>query len=339
MPELSVVIPVYKVEKYLPDCVESVLAQSFRDLEIILVDDGSPDNCGRLCDEYAARDARVRVIHQKNQGLSQARNVGLDASHGEYLCFIDSDDMISPLYCERLLSMLRGTDCLFSVCGVLRFSDGTDPQTRSMKGKNSFLSTDEYLEAQLDRKTEFGVWNKIFSRHVFESIRFFPGKIHEDVILSADLLSLHGKAVMTDQPLYYYRQRDTGIVAESRNKCSPDRVFAGEYLVNSAKEHCPRLFEKCLTYAVSFPWSFVDRIYVDRTFHENKEFLSAIHLALKNHLHDIQRLNEIDGIIKNRMSLFVKSPILYGANAYSRLLRVYAFHLIGKDAYTDGHGI
>ena len=85
MPELSVVIPVYKVEKYLPDCVESVLAQTFRDLEIILVDDGSPDNCGELCDEYAARDPRVRVIHQENKGLSQARNAGLDASNGEYI--------------------------------------------------------------------------------------------------------------------------------------------------------------------------------------------------------------------------------------------------------------
>ena len=339
MPELTVVIPVYKVEKYLPDCVDSVLAQTFRDLEVILVDDGSPDRCGQLCDEYAARDSRVRVIHQENRGLSRARNAGLDASNGEYICFIDSDDMISPLYCERLVSMLRGTDCLFSVCGVLRFKDGTIPEAPHLPGKKTCLSSEEYLEAQLDRKTEFGVWNKVFSRRIFDSVRFYPGKIHEDVILSADLLRLHGNAAMIDERLYYYRQRDTGIVAESRNKCSPDRIFAGEYLVETAKEHDPRLFEKCLTYAVSYPWSFVDRIYVDRTFHDNREFLSAIRSLLKKHLPDIGRLNDIDGIVKNRMRLFAKSPILYGANAYSRLLRVYAYHLLGKDAYKDGHGI
>lgn len=339
MPELSVVIPVYKVEKYLPDCVESVLEQTFRDLEIILVDDGSPDSCGQLCDEFAARDPRIRVIHQENKGLSQARNAGLDVSNGEYICFIDSDDMISPLYCERLVSMLRGTDCLFSVCGVLRFADGTILETQPIRGKIIFLSSEEYLEAQLDRKTEFGVWNKVFTRQVFDSMRFSPGRIHEDVILSADLLRLHGKAAMTDELLYYYRQRGTGIVAESRNKCSPDRIFAGEHLLNAANDHAPRLFEKSLTYAVSYPWSFVDRIYVDRTFRDNKEFLSAIRRLLKKYLQDIGRLNDIDSIVKNRMSLFVKSPILYGANAYSRLLRVYAFHLLGKDAYADGHGI
>ena len=104
---ISVIVPVYNVEKYLSKCVESILAQTYKDLEIILVDDGSPDNCGAMCDEYAKRDSRVRVIHKENGGVSSARNLGIDAAHGEYICFVDSDDWIETDYFEEAVPLLE----------------------------------------------------------------------------------------------------------------------------------------------------------------------------------------------------------------------------------------
>lgn len=339
MPEISLIVPVYKIEKYLSACVDSILAQSFTDLELILVDDGSPDGCGELCDGYARKDVRVRVIHQANKGLSCARNAGIDAAAGEYICFIDGDDLIAPDYCSVLLSLLRNTDHAFSVCGVLRFKDGTTPEPETRQDRLSALSSEAYLEAQLDRKTEFGVWNKIFRRSFFETLRFYPGRIHEDVIFAADCLRRRGTVVMTDAQLYFYRQRSTGIVASGAKRCSPDRVFAGEYLAIAARECAPRLYDKCLHYAVSYPWSFVDKIYVDRAFRDDREFLNALRSFLIGNIDSIQKLDSLAPLIKKRMKLFAASGILYGFNAYSRLLRVYLFHILGKDPYTDGYGI
>ena len=102
MAEISIVVPVYRVEAYLRPCVDSLLAQTFSDIEIILVDDGSPDSCGSICDEYAAKDRRVRVLHQKNSGLSRARNAGVRQAAGRYICFVDSDDLVCPRYCQVL---------------------------------------------------------------------------------------------------------------------------------------------------------------------------------------------------------------------------------------------
>lgn len=339
MAEISVIVPVYKVEAYLSDCVRSLQNQTFRDIEILLVDDGSPDSCPQLCDAFAAGDSRIRVIHQKNAGLSAARNAGIDAASGDYICFVDSDDLVAPDYCRVLHGLLDRTTFDFCFCGVCRFPDGSSPIPNSEDGSFSVPNT-EYVRMQLDRKTEFGVWNKLFRRELFDSVRFFPGKLHEDVIFSADLLkTLHNGAVCTQQQLYYYRQREGGIVSAAAAKCSPDRIFAGEYLLNAVKEVCPELMPQALRYAVHYPWMFVDPIYVHCRFRENKPFLDCLQKYLRIYLPEYKRQDIFPVIITRRMTLFVKSRFLYGLNAYVRLLRVYIFHLLGKDAYADGHGI
>ena len=129
-PLISVIVPVYKVEAYLTACVESVLAQTYPNFELILVDDGSPDNCPRMCDEFAARDSRIRVIHKKNGGLSSARNAGIDAAKGSYLAFLDSDDLWTPFFLERLHAALTEADADFSVCLFRRFQ-GEAPASRN----------------------------------------------------------------------------------------------------------------------------------------------------------------------------------------------------------------
>ena len=339
MPEISVIIPIYKIEKYLTDCLDSILVQTFQDYEVIMVDDGSPDECGKICDQYVLQDKRFRVIHKKNAGLSCARNTGIDAAKGKYLCFIDGDDILHPEFCEVLYDLIKDTKCDFSACAVCRFQDGKNPEPVISNSTSVKMGNVEYLNAQLDREKEFGVWNRLYRREVFDDLCFYPGKIHEDVIFSTDLALLQGGVMTTDQELYYYRQRQTGIVAEGSRKCSPDRIFAGEYLVKKASTAFPDLYLKCLRYAIDYPWMFVDKIYVDRSFAENKEFLNQLRQMIRTYKRDIENLDELNSIIQNRMQLFAKSKILYGINAYSRLIRVYLFRILGKDAYEDGHGI
>ena len=126
-PLLSIIVPVYDVERYLPKCIDSILAQTFTDFELILVEDGSPDNCPALCDAAAARDARIRVIHQKNGGLSAARNAGLDTARGEWVAFVDSDDTITPDFCEKLYAAVQDTGAQMVVCNYRQVDEALQP--------------------------------------------------------------------------------------------------------------------------------------------------------------------------------------------------------------------
>lgn len=339
MPKISIIVPVYKVEQYLMQCADSLMNQTFRDIEIIFVDDGSPDNCGHLCDILAEQDTRIRVIHQDNQGLSCARNAGVDAATGDYVCFVDSDDMVAPDYCQRLLELLDGTTYDFSYCGVCRFQDGELPKPSSHDEEFNTTNS-EYLQAQFERKTEFGVWNKLFRNNFVKRVRFAPGKIHEDVIFSADLLkNLSHGAVYTTKELYFYRQRESGIVSTQSKRCSPDRIYAGEYLLQAVRKAAPELTKMALQYAIEYPWMFIDPIYVQRSFHQNQDFLKAIQKYLRDNISEYKLYNIFSATQTNRMSLFSKSRFMYGFNAYARLIRVYVYRIIGKDAYRDGHGI
>lgn len=339
MPKISVVVPVYRVEQYIRQCVLSLLNQTYHDIEIILVDDGSPDNCGNICDTLAIRDTRIHVIHQNNQGLSCARNAGIDAAVGDYVCFVDSDDMVAPDYCQRLFELLDGTSYDFSYCGVCRFRDSEMPEP-SDRDEVSYATNSRYLEMQFEHKTEFGVWNKLFRRELFQYIRFAEGKIHEDVIFSADLMeNLSHGTICTSKELYYYRQRENGIVSTQAKKCSPDRIYAGEYLLNSVRNFAPKMIDSALRYAVEYPWMFVDAIYIHGTFKMNKQFLDSLQCFLKENIEEYKEHNIFSKIQTHRMAVFSKSRLFYGVNAYMRLLRVYIYHIIKKDAYKNGHGI
>lgn len=336
---ISVIVPVYNVEKYLPQCVDSVLSQTFSDFELILVDDGSPDKCGAICDEYARHDERVRVIHQKNGGLSAARNAGILAAQGRYITFVDSDDYIDADYCRYMYGMLSETNCDFAACALVRFRDG-EPIVQSAAADPEVqpLSNLVYLDRQMS--TGFSACGKLYRREVFASHMFRTGRLHEDILFCCDIArDLRNGVCCTDAALYLYRQNDTGIMANSKKRCSPDRVYAGAYLYDTVKELCPELAEKALAYAVKYPWSLVDGIYVDRAFRENKAFLDELRTFLRKHKGEITSCETLESIVRRRMVLFADSPVMYGVNAYGRLSRVYLYRLIGKDAYRGGHGI
>ena len=211
MPEISIIVPVYKVEEYLPACIDSILAQTFRDFELILVDDGSPDNCPALCDAAAEKDARIRVIHQKNGGLSAARNAGLDIARGEWIGFVDSDDTVAPEMYAQLLCRVQADAAQLAVCSY-RFvqEDGTFLPDRSTITRDEVLTREQALE-RIDRGFFTTVWNRLYHRSLFETLRFPVGKLHEDEYVAHKVYWQCQRISVVAQPLYFYLQRGGGI--------------------------------------------------------------------------------------------------------------------------------
>lgn len=341
-PAISIIVPVYNVEAYLRQCVDSILAQTFTDFEVILVDDGSPDNCGAICDDYAIKDDRIRVIHQINSGLSAARNTGIDNACGEYLCFVDSDDVLAPMYCECLYRVAVDGNVNMAACKMERFIDEPICFEQSEIHLTELMSFPVFLKKQMGKEIEMGVCNRLFHRSIFERIRYMPGLLHEDIILAGDLLLIDfGNVAYVDSPLYFYRQRANSIVNQQAqsSKCHPDRIFAAEYLIKCAHKVEYEYMDESLAYAAKYPWYFIDPIYVHFSFRENKRFLNELQNLLRKNINEYRSLKLLDGIQRKRMTLFARSKILYGFNAYARLLRVYIYHVLKKDAYADGHGI
>lgn len=227
---ISVIVPVYKVEPYLRECIDSILNQTYRDFELILVDDGSPDNCGAICDEYAANDPRVRVIHQENGGLSAARNAGLDVAKGEYVSFVDSDDAIHPECLSFLWQAYIACGADISIAHFVRFcdvipSDGviTMGIPQSMSGYNAC----EELFGK-DGVTYTVACGKLYKASLFSNIRYPVGRIHEDEATTYKLLYNADKVAMLSNALYFYRQNPDGIMATPFSEKRYDALTAFE---------------------------------------------------------------------------------------------------------------
>ncbi len=213
MPEISVIVPVYKVEPYLNRCVESILSQSFTDFEIILVDDGSPDNCGAICDEYAAKDERVHVIHQKNGGLSAARNAGIEwvfaNSSSLWLCFIDSDDWVHPQYLEHLYHGVKETGTQISSCDYLKTSQN-ETSDIIIKSPVTITVADDYVRGGSNIVAY--AWGRLYARTLWENVRFPVGRLWEDVAIIYRVLFSVTAIAHIDEKIYFYYLNQNGIV-------------------------------------------------------------------------------------------------------------------------------
>ena len=201
---ISVIIPVYKVEKYLCRCVDSVLEQTYTNMEIILVDDGSPDNCPVMCDEYARQDSRVKVIHQENAGLSGARNAGIDMAQGQWLAFVDSDDYLTADFLERLYQACVDTGSSLSVCRWEYVRGETIPEHGT--GETRVYTGGEVLANLYVPDGAYFVvaWNKLYRKELFEDIRYPLGRIHEDEATTYRIYDKVKKAAYVDRSLYGY---------------------------------------------------------------------------------------------------------------------------------------
>lgn len=224
---ISVIVPVYKVEPFLDDCVKSILAQSFTDFELILVDDGSPDGCPAMCDLWAEKDSRIRVIHKENGGLSSARNAGLDVMRGEYLTFIDSDDTVSDDYLEKLYNALTEYNADVSVCEFLRdgnsLADRTDKSPTVCTGKEACLMV--YSDST-PRLFMVSACTKLYKSFLFKELRFPLGKQHEDQFVTYRALYHAATVAVLHLPLYCYRDNPASITRSGFNLKRYDNIAA-----------------------------------------------------------------------------------------------------------------
>lgn len=242
MAEISVIVPIYKVEKYIDQCIQSILKQTFSDYEVILVDDGSPDNCGIICDEYAKRDKRVHVIHQKNGGISAARNAGLNRFFcnvdNKYVTFIDSDDWISAYYLEQLYTTAIMTDadivsCDYSSKQLVENNGKTNSDNiRIFSGKNALIE-----RYKGDAQIRVSSWGKLYRRNLLEGLNFPEGKIHEDQWFSTMAYYFANRTVFLNDKLYFYRLRNDSITGSEFSMKRFDNIELMDWVIRVFKDN------------------------------------------------------------------------------------------------------
>lgn len=254
-PKISVIVPVYGVQAYLDRCVSSICKQTFEDLEVILVDDGSPDDCPAMCDAWAGRDLRIRVIHQKNAGAAAARNCGLDHARGQYYSFVDSDDYIEPDMLETLVKALETEQAQMALCNFVYEKQETDsyisPQTPQIE--NSVIDESAYWEGYFSPYTVYYVvpWNKLYRKELFAKVRYPEDKRrNEDEFVLQPLVAQCERIVCLNYVGYHYVQRIDSTMQSGNNKnyldcwevqilrareqCSAEQVLRSEGILNTA---------------------------------------------------------------------------------------------------------
>ncbi|MFF2910886.1 glycosyltransferase family 2 protein [Paenibacillus sp. NPDC057934] len=226
---ISVVVPIYNVELYLNKCVESIMQQSYENIEIILVDDGSLDKSGDICDGYAKKDNRIKVIHKENGGLSSARNAGIHMSTGNYICFIDSDDWINKEFIEKLFSKIIEYDADIVVCGFT-YEYGEKSIENNFIGSQESLDRHEALENLFNGNylNMTVAWNKLYKKKLFDTIQYEVGIINEDENIIHEILYKSSKVICIDKCLYHYRMRENSITQKTFSIKNLDSVHVYE---------------------------------------------------------------------------------------------------------------
>ena len=244
---ISVIVPIYNVEKYLDRCVDSIVNQTYRNLEIILVDDGSPDNCPQLCNEWAKKDNRIKVVHKANGGLSDARNAGLVVSTGELILFIDSDDWIELDTFDKMLNRMIDDDSDVVSSGVKWVTEeGELLNDVSVQWDDVIETHSAMSEIIVDGKLKQHVWNKLYKRALIEDIPFEKGKCHEDVFWSYQVFTRAKKVSLMTESFYNYVQRSDSIMGEKYSVKRLDALDAMKQRCEFVKTSFPDLYDKAL---------------------------------------------------------------------------------------------
>lgn len=297
---ISVIIPVYNVERYLSRCIESVINQTYRDLEIILIDDGSTDSSGTICDDYAQKDSRIIVIHQKNRGLSAARNSGLDIAKGEYIGFVDSDDFISLNFYKILYDALNETNSDLSFCKVEKFLNiqdiKEDLNSYIPKEYNSINFIEEFTYAK-DTVYCVVVWNKLYKKYLWNTLRFPEGKICEDEFVWYKCIFNSKKICEVDLAMYYYFIREDSIINKSYNEFPLKKEIAYlEALEDRIKFSKENKLNNFLKRTLEYRNKLLRKIYI--TTPKDKVPL-YIKEQLKNNMKNISFIKKIKIYLKN----------------------------------------
>lgn len=242
MPVISVIVPVYKVEPYLDQCVASIVNQTYQDLEIILVDDGSPDNCPAMCDAWAEKDSRIKTIHTANGGSAKARNTGLALSSGNYIGFVDSDDFILPEMYESLLHIMEDSKCDIVECGYYTVHSSQMPERDIEHAPVRTLNTEQALFENInDQICRQLVWNKLYAQKVLEDIRFVEGKFIDDEFFTYRALGNAKRIAVSSTRLYCYRQQNGSAMHQTYSLKRLDSLDAKVLRLAYIREHFPQL--------------------------------------------------------------------------------------------------
>ena len=244
---ISVIIPVYKVEKYLDRSIFSVINQTYKNLEIILVDDGSPDNCPKLCDDWAEKDSRIKVVHKENGGLSDARNAGMRVATGEIVSFIDSDDWIENDMYETMLNKMNEDSSDIVSCGVKWVNeDGSLIRNVTVQHNEELDACSSMKELINDSKIKQHVWNKLYKYDLIKDIPFEKGKYHEDVFWSYQVIGQAKRVSVITDSFYNYVQRVNSIMGEGYSAKRLDALEANQLRCEYIKKRFPDLYDNAL---------------------------------------------------------------------------------------------
>ncbi len=312
---ITIIVPIYKVEKYLKTCVDSLLNQTYDNLEIILVDDGSPDNCPQICDEYAKKDSRVKVIHKENGGLSSARNAGLDICKGDYISFVDSDDLVSCFFIEALLKYITDYGADISQCDYIRFQDDEKINSSEVPLYDK-IQCQCFDSIQIQKKlyepkcAKYVVaCNKLYKSDLFQKVRFPAGKTNEDEFTTYLIYNSSNLVVTFDNPLYFYRINENSIMGKAFNPKRLDILQSFEerkkfYLENNNYE----LFKMVTIKYQDFLYEYFFK--VKKEINDNKKYLLDIIKKTKGNYKDYIHIE------KSKMKLIKNTIFTFMPNAY-----------------------
>lgn len=320
MPLVSIIVPVYNVEKYIHKCLNSILNQSYYNLEVILVDDGSTDKSGEICDEYALLDKRIHIIHKENGGLSSARNAALDIVSGEYIAFVDSDDWIEREMIEKLVEKAIEEEADMVQCGFRYVNEHNDIKgTNSSKGiviSNNESLIDLYFSQKI---IDVVVWNKLYKKYLFDNIRMFEGRNNEDTMIMPEILLQVGKFINIDGEYYNYLKREDSIMSNKFSLKKLDSIFACEYVIDLCEKKIPKhkhnaqiiLCMICIYLYNDFIYSFLK---------ENSEIKNTILIKFNENYNLIKMTDEFK---KTR----IKNKILIKSFSINKDITIFLFRL------------
>ena len=282
--QISIIVPVYNCAKYLPQCIESILAQTYTNLQIILIDDGSADSSGQICDEYAQKDTRIVVIHQKNAGVSAARNVGLHVAKGEYIGFVDGDDYIASDMYEYLYGLIQKYNTPISVCNFFKLTDHCEVAS-PVTTEGAILTTNQALSSLIK---QLFMCNKLFSHQLLENITFSTDISYgEDMLVLLEVFQRAKQIIYGSKPCYYYRQHKSS--ATCSQKWNPKHVgyiAATNAILDYASENnISELVVKLRISQINMAISFLRDCLVNGPFDENS--VQKLQAYFKNHLKEL----------------------------------------------------
>lgn len=301
MIEISIIVPVYKVEKFLAECIDSILYQSFKDFELLLVDDGSPDRSGEICEEYAKSDSRIKVLHKNNGGLASARNFGLDSASGNYVIFVDSDDILADNALEILHNEIIENEADIVLGKIIRFADDTGSiRLYTRLDKRKAMSGQEALELLLAGSLlNITLCGSLFKREIWDNLRMPDGFICEDWFIMPHIyLQKNLLVVFTPNLVYMYRENAKSTMFSLYRRGNPQVIEVAEHVIQTIYNRDQSIYSRTLWSNLKRVWKYVGIIYSCKRVQEEAMFLEQVRDLLKHYWYDLKK--------SGRMSLLEK---------------------------------